>query len=67
MIWNNLKSLHKAILVKKEAEAISAIRNTVNYDAENFGLVAKYEAKSGNESTMDQELDICDRAYEIAT
>ena len=54
-------------LSEKEGEAISAIRNTVIPDAENFGLVPMYEAKSGKESIMDQELDICNRVYEIAT
>ena len=53
-------------LSEKEGKAISAIRNTVIHDAENFGLVPIYEAKSGRESTMDQELDICNRVYEIA-
>ena len=51
-------------LNRKEGEAISTIRNTVIHDAENFGLVPIYEAKSGKESTMDQELDICNRVYE---
>ena len=54
-------------LSEKEGEAISTIRNTVIHDAENLGLVPIYEAKSGRESTMDQELDICNRVYEIAT
>ena len=27
----------------------------------------KYEASSGKESTMDQELEICNRVYELAT
>ena len=53
-------------LGEKEREAISAIRNTVIHDAENLGLVPIYEAKSGKESTMDQELDICTRVYKIA-
>ena len=52
---------------EKEGEAISAIRNSVNQDAENLGLVPIYEAKPAKESTMDQELDICNRVYEIAT
>ena len=52
-------------LSEKEGEAASAIRNTVIHDAEN--LVPIYEAKSGKESTMDQELDICNRVCEIAT
>ena len=51
----------------KEGKAISAIRNSVIHDAENLGLVLIYEAKSGKESTMDQEPDICNRVYEIAT
>ena len=38
---------------------------TVIHDAES--LVPIYEAKSGKESTMDQELDICNRVCEIAT
>ena len=46
---------------------ISAIRITVIHDAENLGLVPVYEAISGKESTMEQELDICNRVYEIAT
>ena len=36
-------------------------------DAENLGVLPIYEAKSGKESTMDQEPDICNRVYEIAT
>ena len=54
-------------LSKKEGEAKSAIRKTVLHDAENLELVPKYDAKSGKESIMDQELDICNRVYEIAT
>ena len=34
-------------LIKKEGEAISAIRNSVIHDAENLGLVPIFEAKSG--------------------
>ena len=64
-IWNNLKSRNKSI--EKEGEALSAIRKTIFHDAENLGLVPIYEAKSGEESTMDQELDICNRVYKIAT
>ena len=62
-----MRSSNKSILVTKEREVISANRNTVIHDAENLGLVPTYEAKSGTESTMDQELDICNRVYEIAT
>ena len=54
-------------LSKKEGEAKSAIPKTVLHDAENLELVPKYDAKSGKESIMDQELDICNRVYEIAT
>ena len=54
-------------LSEKEGEAISAIRNTVIHDAANLGLVPIYETKTGKDSTMDQELDICNRVYEIAT
>ena len=36
-------------------------------NAENLGLVPIYEAKSGKEPTMDQELEICNRVYKIAT
>ena len=49
-------------LNEKEGEALSTI-----HDAENLGLVPIYEAKSGKETTKDQELDICNRVYEIAT
>ena len=54
-------------LREKEGEALSTIRNTVIHDAENLGLEPTYEAKPGKESTMDQELEICNRVYEIAT
>ena len=53
-------------LSEKKGEAISAIRITVIHDVENLGLVPIYEAKSGKESTLDQELDICNRIYEIS-
>ena len=51
----------------KEGEAISAIRNTVIHDADNLESVPIYEAKSGKEPTLDQELDICNRVYVLAT
>ena len=54
-------------LSEKEGEALSTIRNNVIHDAENLGLVPIYEAKPGKESFMDQELEICNRVYEIAT
>ena len=50
-------------LSEKEGETKSAIRNIVIHDAENLELVPIYEAKSCKESTMDQELDICNRVY----
>ena len=52
---------------EKEGEALSTIRNTVIHDAENLGLVPIYDSKSGKESTMDQELGVCNRVYGIAT
>ena len=61
MIWDNLKLLNEVYLSEKEGEAISTIRNTILHDAENLGLVPIKEAKSGKESSMDQELDICNR------
>ena len=54
-------------LSEKEGEALSAVRKTIIHDAENFGLLLKYEAKSGKDSTMNQELDLCNREYEKAT
>ena len=67
MIWDNLKNPNKSTLVKKKNKEKLAIRNTVIHDDEKLGLVPIYEANSGKESTMDQELDICNRGYEIAT
>ena len=67
---NNLGQFEKSqqvYLSEKEGEALSTMRNTVIHDAENLGLVPIYEAKPGKESTMDQELEICNRVYEIAT
>ena len=61
------EKFQQVYLSEKEGEALSTIRNTVIYDAENLGLVPIYEAKSGKESTMDQELEICNRVYEKAT
>ena len=54
-------------LSEKEGELLSAIQKTVIHHAENLGLVPINEAKSGKESIMDQELEICNRVYEIAT
>ena len=54
-------------LGEKDGEAISAIRNTVNHDAENLGLVPILELTSDEESTMDQELANCNKVYDKAT
>ena len=62
-----LEKKQQVYLGGKEREAISAFRNTVIHDAENLGLIPMNEAKSGKESTMDQELEFCNRVYEIAT
>ena len=67
---NDLRQFEKSQQVhisEEEGEAISAIRNTVIHDAEKLGLIPTNEAKSDKESTMDQQLDICNRVYEIAT
>ena len=61
------KKSQQVYLGEKEGEALSTIRNTVIHDAENLGLVSIYEAKPGKESTMDQELEICNSIFEIAT
>ena len=65
--FGQFEKSQQVYLSEIEGEAISAIRNTVIHNAENLGLVPIYEAKSGRDSTMDQELDICNRVYEIAT
>ena len=54
-------------LSEKQGETTSTIRNTVNQDVENFGLVLIYEAKSGKESTMDKEVANYNKVFEIAT
>ena len=61
----HFEKFQQVYLGEKKGEALSTIRNTVIQDAENLGLVPIYEAKSGKESTMDQELEICNRVYEI--
>ena len=62
-----LEKSQQVYLSEKEAEAISANRNNVIHEPENLGLMAIYEAKFGKESTRDQEVDICNRTYGIAT
>ena len=57
-----IEMFREVSLNEKEGEALSTI-----HDAENLGLVPIYETKSGKETTKDQELDICNRVYEIAT
>ena len=54
-------------LGEKEGEAISAIRNVVIHNAENFGLIPILEITSDKELTMDQELANCNKVYDIAT
>ena len=54
-------------LSEKEGEALSEFRITIIHEAENLGLTPIYDAKFGKKSTLDQELDICNRVYEIAT
>ena len=66
MIWDIVKSPNKSILVKKK-QALSGIRNTVIPCAENFILLSIYKTKSGKESIIDQDLDICNRKHKIAT
>ena len=62
---NDLGQFEKSQQVYLSEKALSTIRNTVIHDAENLGLVPIYEAKSSKESTMNQELEICNRVYEI--
>ena len=54
-------------LSEKQGKTTSTIRNTVNHDVENLGLVLIYEAKSGKESTMDQEVANYNKVNEIST
>ena len=54
-------------LCEKDGEALSAIRNTFIRDSGNFGLVTIFELTSGKESTMDQDLDNCNKMYDMAT
>ena len=60
------EKFQQIFLSEEEGETISAIRNTVIHYAENLGFVPIYYFKSGKKSTMEQELDICKRVYEIA-
>ena len=67
---NDLRQFEKSqqvYLSEKEGEATSTIRNNVNHDAEKLGLVPIYGANSGKESSMDQQVDICNSVSEIAT
>ena len=52
---------------EKEAERIPAIRNIVNHDAENLGLVPVLEPYSEKDSTMEQELANWHAVYDVAT
>ena len=50
-----LEQRQQVHLGEKEAEAISAVRNTIIHDSENLGLVPILELTSDKESTMHQE------------
>ena len=61
------KKSQQVYLGEKEGEKISAIRNTVTRDAENFGLVPLLEPYSEKDSTKGQEHANCHELYDIAT
>ena len=65
--FEQLEKRQQVYLGEKEGEAISAIRSTVIYDAENLGLVPILELTSDKESTMDQELANCKKVCDLAT
>ena len=52
---------------EKEGERISAIRNAVIHDAENFGLVPVLEPYFDKDLTMEQEFANCHAVYDVAT
>ena len=62
-----IEKTQQVYLGEKEGERISAIRNTVIHDAENFGLVPVLEPYSDKDSTMEQELANCHALYDVAT
>ena len=63
MIVDNLKSPNKSFLVKKKEKQYQQSRILFFTMPKIFWTSTKYEAKSGKESTMDQELDICNRVF----
>ena len=65
--FGQLEKRQQVYLGEKEGQAISAMKNTVNHDAENLGIVPILELTSDKESTMDQELANCNKVYDIAT
>ena len=60
------KKNQQVYLGEKEGEMISAIRNTVNHDSENLGLVPVLEPFCDKDSTMEQELANCHSMYDVA-
>ena len=50
-----------------EGEKQSRQFEILYFYCENHGLAPIYEVTSGEESNLDQELDICSRVYEFAT
>ena len=67
MIWDNLKNLSKSILVKKKGNQYPQYGILLFTMLKILDSYLFMKPKSGRESTMDQELDICNRVYEIAT
>ena len=61
-----IEKSQQVYLGEKEGERISAIRNTVNHDAENLCLVPVLEPYSDKDSTMVQELPNCHAMYDRA-
>ena len=70
MICVNLKNPNKPILVKnkeKQSRLLELLCITMLKTLDSFLIFARlYEAKSGKESTMDQELANYNKVYEIA-
>ena len=66
MILDNFKKLNKPILVKKNKKQYQQTAIPLFTMLKTLIFVTIYEAKFGKESTMDEELDICNRVYEIA-
>ena len=64
MISLKSKNISQSSLEKKKKER--QFRNTVINDAENIDIVPIMELIAGKESTMDQELAICNKMFDIA-